>query len=336
MKAPFRPMVITSVLVAVFFVLLSARSGYASFRKFHQFATLSSFVGAICSDGISIGFGNDFEANGSLREIRVYRKGEQEPFLRTRLPTQWVEVSPIAPFTPTTPSVFCQSYAAAIDTSVFTGQPIKLCSGLHFAKWPEPLPAGTDVEISVFKSTNGENWVNMANCGENHDNESCRAFFETVSACRLGTPWVSLLQSAPLSTTSVISDSLVFELLTADPAMPIVDNGSGIHSVAMSVLGPDGDPIYTATDDAPPYCLFGVTQDGVCSEWQFSHHNYTWPSGRPLASGTHHLFATIDTEYGEDDTAVDWQIDVQRTYWQERRYLPYIEARVSFPTSAQR
>jgi len=157
-----------------------------------------------------------------------------------------------------------------------------------------------------------------------------------VSACRLGTPWVSLLQSAPMSTTALISDSLVFELSTADPAMPVVENGSGINSVAMSVLGPDGGNIYSATDDSPPYCLFGETQDGACAEWQFSQHSYTWPSGWPLVPGPHHLRATIDTVYSEGDTTVDWQIDVQRTYWQEHRYLPYIEARVSYPTSVQR
>jgi hypothetical protein len=107
------------------------------------------------------------------------------------------------------------------------------------------------------------------------------------------TPTLEPLVSNTIPDDGQYDDELPFRTRANDPA--IGDNsGDGIANVTFQFFGPDGQEVYSRTEQNTLYCAFGGGDDGEhCDEWIFSEHNNQWPSGQPAQSGPHTLTITI-------------------------------------------
>jgi hypothetical protein len=88
-------------------------------------------------------------------------------------------------------------------------------------------------------------------------------------------------------------DELPFSTTANDPGVGPND-GDGIANVTFQFFGPDGQEVYSHTEQNPRYCAFGGGDGGQdCNHWFFSEHGNQWPNGEPAQSGPHRIVATI-------------------------------------------
>ncbi len=322
MKTTTRPILFASAITAVFFVLMMAQSGSASFRRFYTFDGRFGYIGSICSDGLSVGFTNNPDEPPAGRGLQVLISPTASLVLSQVVNTSWLARHPNG--TDTT------SYAQSpyCDHEFNSSPNLAHCTGLHYVKFPQELAAGTQITISFYEYDRGGTRRQMG--GEGYD------VAEEISNCRLGTPWIGLRNTKYLDSAAVTTDSLAFEVAAADFDIPLSyntgkdANGLGITTVRLSVVDQTQGEVVARTDPEPPYCLFGETDNNECKSWDFAANNFTWPSGQPLVPGTYRLRADVHGFYTYDK-AVDYAVEIRRTAWQQYRYLPYIDANPSWP-----
>ncbi|MEO7911736.1 MAG: hypothetical protein ABIV47_18985 [Roseiflexaceae bacterium] len=93
-------------------------------------------------------------------------------------------------------------------------------------------------------------------------------------------------------------DELPFNTTANDPAIGS-NSGDGIANVTFQFFGPDGNEVYSRTENNTLYCAFGGGDDGQdCDRWIFSEHENQWPNGEPAQSGLHTIVVTIRGERG--------------------------------------
>jgi hypothetical protein len=348
MKPSLRPLTIAALIGAVFFALALVQSSSASFRKFYNFNGPARYLGNVCTDGFTISFAQPWEDwPGLQRKVEVRTSADNTEIISRELELNWTHLTRTvdeetgnASFTSSPYSPFCEA-ATISDPAYFAPNQQLVCGDLLRVYWPEPLSAGTKVDF-LYYALYGDTWDNMmASCWED-DPKSCVTDFAVVDNCRVGSNRVQAQISSLVSASTTITSSLTAEIEAEDldfplPRTPGVDislNGAGINSVMMSIVDPFGTVVYSHTAAVPPYCLFGKTEQGYCQPWVFTDHDYTWPAGQPVTPGPHYIRAVVDGYYSNDQT-VDWAVYVQRTDWQEHRYLPFIEASSSWPATAR-
>lgn len=351
MKPPVRPLVVASLLLSVFFALAFVQSSSASFRKFHNFDGPGRYLGNICTDGFTISFADEEgDFRGSKRRVEVHADVDDRELISQELDLKWIRLDPTGAentdnltFTSTPASPFCDALALAVRSDFNRGDGAGLCADLLRVYWKEPLPPGTTINISYSAAYDDGEWYSMEPSCDAADPTSCITDKQAVvDDCRVGSnriqPRISNLASSQSSTGT---GSLAVAIEAEDLEFPLPEvanisvNGAGIKSVAMTLIDPFGTAVYSHVDSSPPYCLFGETEAGRCQSWLFADHNYTWPGGQPVAPGIHRVRASVDGYYSNDETT-EWAIDVQRTYWQELRYLPLVEAHSSWPNTVSR
>jgi hypothetical protein len=93
-------------------------------------------------------------------------------------------------------------------------------------------------------------------------------------------------------------DELPFSTTANDSAVGPND-GDGIQDVTFQFYGPDGQEVYSHTEQNASYCAFGGGDDGQgCNRWLFSEHGNQWPNGKPAQNGPHRVVATIRSQRG--------------------------------------
>ena len=350
MKPPVRPLVVAALLLSVFFALAIVQSSSASFRRFYNFEGPGRYLGNICTDGFTISFAQlENDSAGPRRRVEVYADVNNTELISQELDLKWVRLNPSRDantdkviFTSSPASPFCDALAIASRSDFGDGEDDALCADLLRVYWKQPLSPGTTVNIS-YSSAYGDDWRSMDASCDIEDPTSCITDKQAVvDDCRVGSnriqPRISNLASSQSSTGT---GSLAVAIEAEDLEFPLPEvanisvNGAGIKSVAMTLIDPFGTAVYSHVDSSPPYCLFGETEAGRCQSWLFADHNYTWPGGQPVAPGIHRVRASVDGYYSNDETT-EWAIDVQRTYWQELRYLPLVEAHSSWPNTVSR
>ena len=117
----------------------------------------------------------------------------------------------------------------------------------------------------------------------------------------------NFLQTGPGSTSSSVSDALVFQIEAY--VGPRYSDGKYIDNVDMRIISPDGQEVYQRTESAAGYCAFSGGSP-ACNQWNFADEDYKWPSGQPIQQGTHILRATVNTTDGRSET-VEKTIQIQ-------------------------
>ena len=88
-------------------------------------------------------------------------------------------------------------------------------------------------------------------------------------------------------------DELPFNTTANDPSVGS-NSGDGIANVTFQFFGPDGNEVYSRTENNTLYCAFGGGDNGQdCDRWIFSEHQNQWPNGNPAQSGLHTIVVTI-------------------------------------------
>lgn len=304
MKASSRPILFAATMAAVFFVLMTAQSGSASFRKFYTFDGRFAYIGNICTDGLSVGFSNNPVQSPAGRGVQVVVSPTKTLVVSQEVTTEWLARGPNLgyPFD-YSHNPYCNAEFTNFFNSVY-------CTGLHYVKYPQEVAAGTQISLSFYAyAGNGAPRRQMG--GEGMD------FYAEISNCHLGEPWITPTNAAYLGSAAVTTDSISFEVSAGDLDIPLIRdqgvNGLGITSVRLSAIDPLSSEVYARTDLEPPFCLFGETNGNSCQPWDFFEHNYAWPSGQPLLPGVHRLRAEVHGAYTYD-RAVEYTVDVRRTY----------------------
>jgi hypothetical protein len=93
-------------------------------------------------------------------------------------------------------------------------------------------------------------------------------------------------------------DELPFNTTANDPSVGS-NSGDGIANVTFQFFDPDGNEVYSRTENNTLYCAFGGGDDGQdCNRWIFSEHQNQWPNGNPAQSGLHRIVVTIRGIHG--------------------------------------
>jgi hypothetical protein len=93
-------------------------------------------------------------------------------------------------------------------------------------------------------------------------------------------------------------DELPFNTTANDPSVGS-NSGDGIANVTFQFFDPDGNEVYSRTENNTLYCAFGGGDDGQdCDRWIFSEHQNQWPNGNPAQSGLHRIVVTIRGIHG--------------------------------------
>ena len=93
-------------------------------------------------------------------------------------------------------------------------------------------------------------------------------------------------------------DELPFNTTANDPSVGS-NSGDGIANVTFQFFGPDGNEVYSRTENNTLYCAFGGGDNGQdCERWIFSEHQNQWPNGNPAQSGLHTIVVTIHGVHG--------------------------------------
>lgn len=88
------------------------------------------------------------------------------------------------------------------------------------------------------------------------------------------------------------------------------DDGDGIDRVEFTVLGPDGDEVYSRTERTPAYCIFGGGEPD-CSLFDVSSAE-RWPdSSSAVQPGRHSVLMTAFTTEKPDEQSGLWQFDFE-------------------------
>lgn len=302
----------------VLVTILSATTVSASTDGFRQFRTFNwnyGYYGRACVDGISVGhyyFVPASEAGGKFREedIDVQWQLNMGDGIdsSTQVVTQTIRWQDNGEWSP-----FCKRIAdrrAPGDDFMCEGLVIIPASQNRF-------PVGEQFEIVVSGSALNPRLL------------ISKSTEDVVEECRIDEIYVSS-EGNLVSPGQALTTTVDFELVTYDPNLPDMTNGAGITSVNFKLLGPFGNIVHEADDTTPPYCLFGESEEGTCHGWDFNSHNFEWPSGEPIGPGAHHL-TTVVQKYGGRTQRSEWTFDIERTYWQQAVYLPYVEADSPLP-----
>ena len=108
---------------------------------------------------------------------------------------------------------------------------------------------------------------------------------------------------APLEANTIpddgeFDDELPFNTTANDPSVGS-NSGDGIANVTFQFFGPDGNEVYSRTENNTLYCAFGGGDNGQdCDRWIFSEHQNQWPNGNPAQSGPHTIVVTIHGVHG--------------------------------------
>ena len=108
---------------------------------------------------------------------------------------------------------------------------------------------------------------------------------------------------APLEANTIpeggeFDDELPFNTTANDPAVGS-NSGDGIAKVTFQFFGPDGNQVYSHTENNTLYCAFGGGDNGQdCDRWIFSEHQNQWPNGNLAQSGPHTIVVTIHGIHG--------------------------------------
>jgi len=101
------------------------------------------------------------------------------------------------------------------------------------------------------------------------------------------------LEANTIPNDGEFDDELPFNTTANDPSVGS-NSGDGIASVTFQFFGPDGNEIYSRTENNTLYCAFGGGNNGQdCDRWIFSEHKNQWPNGNPAQSGAHTIVVTI-------------------------------------------
>ncbi len=123
-----------------------------------------------------------------------------------------------------------------------------------------------------------------------------------IDDCRIKSDIVAnISQIGPGNTTPLVTDRLVYEVQTYDPAVGAA-NGDGIEQVELKMLDYGrGEEIFSTTletaidaDGQVTYCAFS----SACEPWDFAANGYVWPNGEPITSGLYLLRAIVTTPDG--------------------------------------
>ena len=81
--------------------------------------------------------------------------------------------------------------------------------------------------------------------------------------------------------------SLWFRVYAHEPVSSKVD-GQGIDSVEFTITNSKNVQVHYREEKTAGYCAFGGGEPD-CVVWNFASHNYTWPDGAKITSGTYNL-----------------------------------------------
>jgi hypothetical protein len=110
----------------------------------------------------------------------------------------------------------------------------------------------------------------------------------------LPTATLAQLEANTIPEGGEFDDELPFNTTANDPATGS-DSGDGIANVTFQFFGPDGNEVYSRTENNSLYCAFGGGDNGQdCDRWFFSEHQNQWPNGNPAQSGLHRIVVTIN------------------------------------------
>jgi hypothetical protein len=105
----------------------------------------------------------------------------------------------------------------------------------------------------------------------------------------------NLAQTAPNTTTTVISDALVLQLEVY--VGPRFSDGHNISLVDMRILNSEEVQVHQNIDNKIKYCAFGGGSPN-CNVWVFADHDNKWPDGQPINAGLYTLQAIVQTTDG--------------------------------------
>ena len=107
------------------------------------------------------------------------------------------------------------------------------------------------------------------------------------------TATLALLEANTIPEGGDFDDELPFNTTANDPAVGS-NSGDGIANVTFQFFGPDGNEVYSHTENNTLYCAFGGGDNGQdCDRWIFSEHQNQWPNGKPAQSGRYMIVVTI-------------------------------------------
>lgn len=121
---------------------------------------------------------------------------------------------------------------------------------------------------------------------------------EPTAAPPSSTPAPPTATLAPLEANTIpesgeFEDELPFNTTANDPSIGS-NSGDGIANVTFQFFDPDGNLVYTRTENNSLYCAFGGGDNGQdCDHWLFSEHQNQWPNGKPAQSGLYTIVVTI-------------------------------------------
>ena len=121
---------------------------------------------------------------------------------------------------------------------------------------------------------------------------------------------VDIVQTGPGTTSGLVSEALVFQVLAYDQAVGSQD-GDGIANVDLSILDQNGEVVYERRENNAAYCAFSGGEPD-CNVWNFADHNYRWPdNGPPVVEGIYTLQAVA---YGRNggSVRVETQVEIQQ------------------------
>ena len=172
----------------------------------------------------------------------------------------------------------------------------------HNSRWPNGLPIENglhEIEVTVRADPT---FVD----GGNNQWTSRRVPFE-IQAPPAG-PGLFAVIDAPQPGDLTWSNRAYFRVIAYDPSVGNQD-GAGIGQVEMLIVeNPSGRVVHQAVERTARYCAFGGNE--TCTEWLYSDNSFRWPSGQPIASGTHILRAVVQAQDGQTIT-VETSVDIQ-------------------------
>ncbi|MFK7802655.1 MAG: hypothetical protein AB8G95_13555 [Anaerolineae bacterium] len=112
------------------------------------------------------------------------------------------------------------------------------------------------------------------------------------------------------SDPAIFGNQISFMLLDSyDETTGSTEEGAGIAKVTFTVKAPNGNVVYTRSEETPLFCAFGG--DNPCNVWNFSANGNKWPSGEPVYSGDYSAVVNaVGKDGGESNWNYDFAIDV--------------------------
>ncbi len=90
------------------------------------------------------------------------------------------------------------------------------------------------------------------------------------------------------------TQKLWFRVYAHSPMDSKVD-GHDIDNVEFTFQDSDGNTVYDRVEKTAGYCAFGGGEPD-CTVWVPAEHNYAWPNGTTITSGTYTLFINANTK----------------------------------------